>query len=66
MTFYLFLLNGYIYVSCFKHGILRSAADIEDAYDLFQFEIDEMVDTGYIPVETQVQVIELFGINPKQ
>ncbi len=60
MTFYILILNGLFYVEGPQEGISFCVQDYEDAYDRIEFELEEMVDTGYIPVETSVQVIEQF------
>ena len=60
MTFYILVLNGLFYVEGPQEGISFCVQDYEDAYERIEFELEEMVDTGYIPVETSVQVIEMF------
>jgi hypothetical protein len=60
MTFYILVLNGLFYVENPQERISFYALDYEDAYDRIEFELEEMVDSGYIPVETSVQVVEMF------
>jgi hypothetical protein len=54
MTFYILVLNGFLYVEGPTEGITFCVDDYEDAYNRIQLELTA------VPNGTKAQVIELF------